>query len=132
MTEIEVIDGYIMNTITKVDKKRLRDVTKSVMEAVIPLKRHYRKLFEQEFSIEDSIFILPKVRSRMESQAYAWYYASYHPYYPSENMISFPWIANDILCDIADRNYRKIESDQRASMELMDLLGYTNSIIRFT
>jgi hypothetical protein len=43
MTEIEVIGGYIVNTITKVNKKRLRDVTKSVMEAVIPIKRHYRK-----------------------------------------------------------------------------------------
>ncbi|PKB96119.1 hypothetical protein RhiirA5_367851 [Rhizophagus irregularis] len=30
-------------------KKKLRDVTKSVMEAVIPIKRHYRKLFKQEF-----------------------------------------------------------------------------------
>ncbi|PKK76057.1 hypothetical protein RhiirC2_735224 [Rhizophagus irregularis] len=60
MTEIEVIGGYIVNTITKVNKKKLRDVTKSVMEAVIPIKRHYRKLFEQEFSIENSIFILPE------------------------------------------------------------------------
>ncbi|CAB4373654.1 unnamed protein product [Rhizophagus irregularis] len=71
MTEIEVIGGYIVNTITKVNKKKLRDVTKSVMEAVIPIKRHYRKLFEQEFSIENSIFILPEVRGRMESKAYA-------------------------------------------------------------
>jgi hypothetical protein len=38
-----------VNIITKVYKKKLRDVTKSVMEAVIPIKRHYRKLFKQEF-----------------------------------------------------------------------------------
>ncbi|CAG8735738.1 828_t:CDS:1, partial [Rhizophagus irregularis] len=49
-TEIEVTSwGRIVNIITKVYKKKLRDVTKSVMEAVIPIKRHYRKLFKQEF-----------------------------------------------------------------------------------
>jgi RNA-dependent RNA polymerase len=91
---IEVTSGYIVNTITKVDKKEPRDVKKSVMEALIPIKRHYRKLFEQEFFIEGSSVVLPGVRSRMESKAYAWYYASYHPseldYDSSENMIS--WI----------------------------------------
>ncbi|PKY46961.1 hypothetical protein RhiirA4_543664 [Rhizophagus irregularis] len=63
------------------------------LEAVIPIKRHYKKLFEQEFFIEGSIVILPEGRSRMESKAYAWYYASYHPseldYDSSENMISY-------------------------------------------
>jgi hypothetical protein len=32
MTEIEVTSGYIVITITKADKKKPRDVTKSVME----------------------------------------------------------------------------------------------------
>ncbi|RGB35100.1 RNA dependent RNA polymerase-domain-containing protein [Rhizophagus diaphanus] len=37
-------------------------------------------------------------------------------YYSSE---TFPWIANDIFYDIADRN----ESNRRAYMEIMDILG---------
>ncbi|CAB5390284.1 unnamed protein product [Rhizophagus irregularis] len=55
ITEIEVTSGYIVNTITKVDKKEPRDVKKSVMEALIPIKRHYRKLFEQEFLSKDLV-----------------------------------------------------------------------------
>ncbi|RGB36087.1 hypothetical protein C1646_606166, partial [Rhizophagus diaphanus] len=97
MTEIEVTSGYIVNTITKVDKKEPRDVKKSVMEALIPIKRYYRKLFEEEFFIEGSSVVLPGVRSRMESKAYAWYYVSYHPSElddDSENLISFPWVAH--------------------------------------
>ncbi|PKY21348.1 hypothetical protein RhiirB3_171486 [Rhizophagus irregularis] len=52
MTEIEVTNGYIMNTITKVEKKP-RNVTISVMEdgPLIPIKQHYRKSFEQEFKV---------------------------------------------------------------------------------
>ncbi|UZO06347.1 uncharacterized protein OCT59_026673 [Rhizophagus irregularis] len=55
ITEIEVTSGYIVNTITKVDKKEPRDVKKSVMEALIPIKRHYRKLFEEEFLSKDLV-----------------------------------------------------------------------------
>jgi hypothetical protein len=119
MTEIEVTSGYIVNTITKVDKKKPRDVTKSVMDALIPIKRQYRKSFEQEFCIEGSTIILPEVRNRMESKAYAWYYVAYHPSElgddSSENMISFPWIAHDILCDIAVRNNHKVKGTRRVS-----------------
>ncbi|RGB33663.1 RNA dependent RNA polymerase-domain-containing protein [Rhizophagus diaphanus] len=119
MTEIEVTSGYIVNTITKVDKKKPRDVTKSVMEALIPIKRHYKKLFEQEFYNGGSNIITHEVRSRMESKAYAWYYVSYHPSElgddDSENMISFPWIVHDILCDIAVRNNHKVKGTRRVS-----------------
>ncbi|CAG8654949.1 10547_t:CDS:10 [Rhizophagus irregularis] len=95
ITEIEVTSGYIVNTITKVDKKEPRDVKKSVMEALIPIKRHYRKLFEEEFLSKDLV--------RMESKAYAWYYVSYHPSElddDSENMISFPWVAHDVTLPV--------------------------------
>ncbi|UZO04803.1 uncharacterized protein OCT59_025167 [Rhizophagus irregularis] len=55
----------------------------------IEVNYYYKKFF-----IEGSIVILPDARSRMESKAYAWYYASYHPseidYDSFENMIS--WI----------------------------------------
>lgn len=73
------------------------------MEALIPIKRHYRKLFEQEFFIEGSSVVLPGVRSRMESKAYAWYYVSYHPSElddDSENLISFPWVAHDVTLPV--------------------------------
>ncbi|CAB4434043.1 unnamed protein product [Rhizophagus irregularis] len=87
--------------ITEIEEPR--DVKKSVMEALIPIKRHYRKLFEQEFFIEGSSVVLPGVRSRMESKAYAWYYVSYHPSElddDSENMISFPWVAHDVTLPV--------------------------------
>jgi RNA-dependent RNA polymerase len=110
-TEFEVTSGYIVNTITKVDRKKPRDVAKSVMDSINPIKRHYRKLFEEEFYGEGTNVISPEARSRMESKAYAWYYVTYHPSElgddPAENMISFPWILHDILCDIAIRNNNK-------------------------
>ncbi|PKY25420.1 hypothetical protein RhiirB3_414114 [Rhizophagus irregularis] len=89
------------------------------MEALIPIKRHYKKLFEQEFYNGGSNIITPDIRSRMESKAYAWYYVSYHPSElgddDSENMISFPWIVHDILCDIAVRNNHKVKGTRRVS-----------------
>ncbi|RIA87188.1 RNA dependent RNA polymerase-domain-containing protein [Glomus cerebriforme] len=119
MTEVEVTSGYIVNAITKVDKKKPRDIAKSVMDALAPIKRHYRKLFEEEFYEEGTNVILPENRYRMESKAYAWYYVAYHPVElcddSSENMISFPWILHDILCDIAIRNNNKVNVIHRAS-----------------
>ncbi|CAG8557394.1 4924_t:CDS:2 [Rhizophagus irregularis] len=118
--EIEVTSGYIVNTITNIDKKKPRDVTKSVMEALIPIKRHYKKLFDQEWESN-------KDHSRVESKASAWYFVTYHPSEldvdPSKRMFSFPWIAYDVLCGIANRNSRKIH----VSMELMDFFGPCNS-----
>jgi RNA-dependent RNA polymerase len=114
-TEFEVTSGYIVNTITKVDRKKSRDVTKYVMDAIIPIKRHYRKLFEGEYGKGTSAVPL-EVRSRMEAKAYAWYYVTYHPSElsddPSENMVSFPWIAYEFLCEIAIRNNGKVNTIQ--------------------
>jgi RNA-dependent RNA polymerase len=104
MTEFEVTSGYIVNTITKVDKKKPRDIVKSVMDAFIPIRKCYRKKFEEEFGDETNAF----TQKAKESKAFAWYYVTYHPSELSElgdeNMISFPWIVYDILCDIAIKN----------------------------
>ncbi|PKK63030.1 hypothetical protein RhiirC2_855287 [Rhizophagus irregularis] len=92
ITEIEVTSGYIVNTITKVDKKEPRDVKKSVMEALIPIKRHYRKLFEQEFLSKDLVlfylgFVVEWSLKLMLDD-------------DSENMISFPWVAHDVTLPV--------------------------------
>ncbi|CAB5393456.1 unnamed protein product [Rhizophagus irregularis] len=110
-TEFEVTSGYIVNTITNVDRKKPHNITKSIMDAVIPIKRHYRKLFEGEFYGEGTRVVSPGARNRMEAKACAWYYVTYHPSElgddPSENMISFPWIIYEFLCEIAIRNNNK-------------------------
>jgi RNA-dependent RNA polymerase len=112
-TEFEVTSGYIVNTITKIDRKKPRDVAKSVMDAMMPIKRHYRKLFEGEFYDEGTSVVLPEVRSRLEAKAYAWYYVTYHPSElgddPSENLVSFPWIVYEFLCEIAIKNNNKAD-----------------------
>ncbi|GBC00871.1 hypothetical protein RclHR1_00040022 [Rhizophagus clarus] len=110
-TEFEVTSGYIIDSIIKIDRKKPRDLAKSVMDAIIPIKRHYRKLFEREFYDEETRVISPKVRSRMEAKAYAWYYVTYHPSEinddPSDHMVSFPWVVYELLCDTAARNNKK-------------------------
>jgi RNA-dependent RNA polymerase len=106
ITEFEVTSGYIINT-HPIDKKKPRDVVKCVMDALTPIKKHYRKLFEKEFYCydNDNIFTL-EASIQMESKAYACYYVTYHPSERSyENMISFPWIMGDILCKIASKNH---------------------------
>ncbi|GBC04988.1 hypothetical protein RclHR1_00060001 [Rhizophagus clarus] len=106
LTEYEVTSGYIINT-HPIDKKKPRDVVKCVMDAMAPIKNHYRKLFEREFHYNDydNIFTL-EASIQMESKAYAWYYVTYHPSQrTNENMISFPWIVGDILCKIALKNH---------------------------
>ncbi|CAB5393779.1 unnamed protein product [Rhizophagus irregularis] len=106
MTEFEVTSGYIINT-HPIDKKKPRDVVKCVMDAMIPIKRHYRKLFDTEFYyFNGSTIITMEASIQMEQKAFAWYYITYHPSEQSdENMISFPWIVGDILCKIALRNH---------------------------
>ncbi|GBB88560.1 hypothetical protein RclHR1_01510011 [Rhizophagus clarus] len=104
-TEFEVTSGYIINNISSIDRKKSRDITKSVMDAFIPIKRYYRKLFEEEFYGEGTNVVSPVIRHRMKAKAAAWYYVTYHPAElrdnPSERMISFAWIAHDVLCNIA-------------------------------
>ncbi|CAI2178873.1 1603_t:CDS:2 [Funneliformis geosporum] len=108
MTEFEVVSGFIVNTVTKVDKKKPRDITKSVLDAMGPIKKHYRREFEKEFYGEGTNVVSPEARNRMEAKAFAWYYVTYHPSElgddASENMITFPWIVHDTLCEIAIRN----------------------------
>ncbi|GBB93343.1 hypothetical protein RclHR1_02150030 [Rhizophagus clarus] len=101
MTEFEVISGYIINTITKIDKKKPRDIVKSVMDAIIPIRKRYRKEFEEEFYDEGTKIISSTASVQMKSKAVAWYRITYKNYeLKDEDMISFPWIVYDILCEI--------------------------------
>jgi RNA-dependent RNA polymerase len=118
-TEFEVVSGYIVNIITNVDRKKSRDITKSVMDAFIPIRRHYRKLFEKEFYGEGTNVVSPVARDRMKAKAAAWYYVTYHHAEfkgdPSERMISFPWIAYDVLRDIVLGN--NINSNNKSNVK---------------
>ncbi|PKY19633.1 RdRP-domain-containing protein [Rhizophagus irregularis] len=105
-TEFEVTSGYIVNTIINLERKKSRDINKSVMDAFISIRRHYRKLFEEEFYGKGTNIISPVAHNRMRAKAAAWYFVTYHPAElkgnPSERMISFPWVAYDVLCDIVN------------------------------
>ncbi|CAB5369535.1 unnamed protein product [Rhizophagus irregularis] len=98
MTEFEVVSGYIINTITKIDKKKPRNVIKSVMDTIIPIRKSYRKKFEEEFYEEGTKIIPSTASDQMKSKAVAWYCVTYG--LKDEDMISFPWIVYDILCEI--------------------------------
>ncbi|CAG8791327.1 7806_t:CDS:1, partial [Cetraspora pellucida] len=78
---------------------------------VAVIKRLYKKRFEKEFYIEGAegaSIISPESRGLMEAKASAWYYVTYNKEEigddPSDQMISFPWINHEILCQIAMRN----------------------------
>ncbi|RIA85008.1 putative RNA-dependent RNA polymerase 1 [Glomus cerebriforme] len=103
MTEFEAVSGYIIDTITKVDKKKPRDVSKSVMDVTVSIRKHYRKEFEEEFYDEGTNVVSSEAFDRMESKAYAWYFVTYNNLKDGD-MISFPWIVYDILCKIAKKN----------------------------
>ncbi|EXX68450.1 uncharacterized protein OCT59_016035 [Rhizophagus irregularis] len=112
MTEFEVVSGYIINT-HPIDKKKTRDVVKCVMDAITPIKKYYRKLFDKEFYCYDDENFTFEASIQMQSKAYAWYYVTYHPSEQSEeNMISFPWIVGDILCKIALKNHPIIRRNE--------------------
>jgi RNA-dependent RNA polymerase len=105
MTEFEVVSGYIINTITKIDKKKPRDIVKFVMEAIIPIRKRYRKEFEEEFYEEGTKIVSSAASNQMKSKAVAWYRVTYNNYeLKDEDMISFPWIVYDILCEIVKNN----------------------------
>jgi RNA-dependent RNA polymerase len=131
-TEFEITSGYIMNTVTNVDKKKSRDLTKSVMDAFIPIRQHYRKLFEEEFYGEGTNVISPESRNRMKAKASAWYYVTYHPNElkgdPSESMISFPWIAYDVLCDIARRKSNSYNKSDISNVNNQQKKLYKNTV----
>src|SRR5205814_1728280 len=99
------------------EKKKPRDVHKSVSDMMIVIRKLYKKRFEQEFYVEgaDGISVIsPESRGLMEAKASAWYYVTYHKDElgddPSDRMISFPWVNHEILCEIAMRNSSKKRS----------------------
>ncbi|CAG8444865.1 5544_t:CDS:10 [Acaulospora morrowiae] len=106
-SEYEVSSGFIVKPTVKIEKKKPRDVQKSVADNITVIKRNYKKTFELEFYGEGN-FISPEDEKNMEAKAFAWYYVTYHQSEisadPSERMISFPWINWDILAKVAIRN----------------------------
>ncbi|GBC02547.1 hypothetical protein RclHR1_04680008 [Rhizophagus clarus] len=131
-TEFEITSGYIVSTIISVDKKKSRDIAKSVMDAFVPIRQHYRKLFEEEFYGEGTNIVSPESRNKMKAKAAAWYYVTYHPVEldngPSERMISFPWIAHDVLCDIAHRNNNYNNREPNVSNKQIKMGKKSNAI----
>ncbi|CAG8567884.1 9056_t:CDS:2 [Gigaspora margarita] len=114
LLEYEVASGFIVNTVLKVEKKKPRDVQKSISDMIAVIRRLYKKRFEKEFYIEGpegTNIIPPEARSFMEAKASAWYYVTYHRDEigddPSDQMISFPWVNHEILCEIAMKSSGK-------------------------
>ena len=123
-TEYEVVSGFVINAIENAEQKKPRDTRKAVGEAMVGIRRKYRKKFENdifaEYSIKSAAEIKNQVviKSKLEAKAYAWYYVTYHPSErgndADDNMISFPWTVDDYLCDIAIRNSGRITTSNNA------------------
>ncbi|CAG8567169.1 13561_t:CDS:2 [Dentiscutata erythropus] len=114
LSEYEVASGFIVNTVLKVEKKKPRDVQKSVSDMIAVIRRLYKKRFEKEFYVEGpegSMNVSPDSRGLLEAKASAWYYVTYHKEEigddPTDQMISFPWVNHEILCEIATKNSGK-------------------------
>ncbi|CAG8473389.1 2339_t:CDS:1 [Acaulospora colombiana] len=113
-SEYEVSSGFIVKPTVKIERKKPREVQKSVADNIAVIKRQYKKKFEREFYGDGNV-IPPEKEKSMEAKAFAWYYVSYHPNEmndddPSERMISFPWTNWEILTKIAIKNSNKNRS----------------------
>jgi len=119
-TEYEVVSGFVINAIENAEQKKPRDTRKAVGEAMVGIRRKYRKKFENDIFAEYSIKSAAEaksqvdIKSKLEAKAYAWYYVTYHPSErgddPADNMVSFPWTVDDHLCDIAIRNSGRVKA----------------------
>nr|CAG8522922.1 6936_t:CDS:2 [Entrophospora candida] len=136
--ECEVVSGFIVNSTVKIEKKKPRDVKKSVMDAIMAIQKQYRKILEEEFYAEGTNTPSPDASNKMEAKAFSWYYVTYHPAEigadPEENMISFPWIAYEVLCSIASRNSRKARKiddifNQNDDYDQMEVISKNKPVI---
>ncbi|CAG8489996.1 3781_t:CDS:10, partial [Racocetra fulgida] len=105
------------------------------------LMNQYGILSEYE-GADGANIISPESRGLMEAKASAWYYVTYHKDEigddPSDQMISFPWVNHEILCQIAMRNSGKkrafndlyVQRVRRARLVLSVLSAHLIHLVR--
>ncbi|CAG8525700.1 7878_t:CDS:2, partial [Ambispora gerdemannii] len=113
-SEYEVVTGFIVNPITKIEKKKPREISKSIMDAMTGIRHQFRDIFNRQFIPEGSNQVSFEEKNSMEAKAYAWYYVTYYAGElgdkPAEYMLSFPWCMHELLCGIAIKNSSRLKS----------------------
>ncbi|ORY92106.1 RNA dependent RNA polymerase-domain-containing protein [Syncephalastrum racemosum] len=115
-TEAEIMSGYIVKWLKKGNRKSMHEVQKQTMSAVANMRETWRRELEREFLKDPSS--TTSVRA-IEAKAAAWYYVTYHPverqHFAGDgaNLLSFPWVAEDLITRIAIRNaHRPVTEEQ--------------------
>ncbi|CAG8557141.1 10331_t:CDS:2, partial [Ambispora leptoticha] len=113
-SEYEVVTGFIVNPVTKNERKKLREISKSVMDAITGIRHKFQAIFEREFNTEGPNQASYDTKKSMHAKACAWYYVTYFPSELGDNlaehMLSFPWCVHDLLCEIATKNTSRSKS----------------------
>ena len=100
-SDLEVVSGFITG-IDIITNKRDHDIRKAIQGAYGGIKRKWRKELEEEFYAPDSKVVSPQSQPFLERKASAWYAVCYQDLQP-DDPYTFPWVAWDILCTIANR-----------------------------
>ncbi|KAI8145429.1 RNA dependent RNA polymerase-domain-containing protein [Fennellomyces sp. T-0311] len=110
-TEAEIVSGYIIKWLKKGNRKSMHEIQKQTMAAVTNMRKLWRERFDR--NLEDEL-------GARHAKAAAWYYVTYHPEERFRDVseegkfLSFPWIVDDILCEIAKMNNSIVSEEDRA------------------
>ncbi|KAG9298243.1 hypothetical protein G9A89_002731 [Geosiphon pyriformis] len=115
-SEYEVVSGFLINAISKIERKKPREISRSIMDSMTGIRNQFREIFKQEFIGEGTMHVSPEAKGRMEAKAFAWYYVTYHPSElgedPGKNMLSFPWCVHELVCEIAIKNSGRVQANE--------------------
>ncbi|KAI7857155.1 RNA dependent RNA polymerase-domain-containing protein [Circinella umbellata] len=110
-TESELVSGYIIKWLKESNRKSDYEIHEETMKTVLSLKKNWRRRFEQD--LED----VPGAR---HAKAASWYYCTYHPDERMNdnslegNLLSFPWVMDDVICEIAMMNNNRVATEDQA------------------
>ncbi|KAI9488695.1 RNA dependent RNA polymerase-domain-containing protein [Zychaea mexicana] len=111
-SEAEIMSGWIIKWMHKRRNERLFEVQQQARKDMMRMKTRW---YHTEFSASKNIAMK---QEDLEAKAAAWYYVAYHPHEQrrqreegkqfdkrynthDEELLSFPWVAQSILCELA-------------------------------
>ena len=104
-TEAELMSGSIVKWLKQESRENFFETRHQARREVYRLCEHWR---HQHFpSLRKKKARFSKEQKEQDTaKAAAWYYVTYHPVEQSsgKRMLSFPWVAQDILCKLARTN----------------------------
>ncbi|KAI9249731.1 RNA dependent RNA polymerase-domain-containing protein [Phascolomyces articulosus] len=126
-SEAEMMSGYIIKWLHKKRNERLFEIQYQARKDMIRMKKRWyqtefcnkKKTTEGAASIAGMTFLQDK--KELEAKASAFYYVTYHPHeqrraqdqdrefdnrFDGQVLMSFPWVAQDILCAMVKRKPR--------------------------